>query len=226
MQSLLGKLNHAATVLWPGRGFLKLGYVLLQSKPHMPAMHHINLSKAFRRDLRFFLQFLTNLGPVAIPHAIKDYSRIAFDCQLYTDASKSGLGIFFYPHWAYLPLPDSLTHHTIDFLEALALASAFTTFSKLLQGRQILCFVDNTGVQLAFQNKLTKKLETQNLIRSSLLWAATHRSYFFTRYIPTQLNVFADTLSRLKIARFRALAAERHLNINHQPSKFQLASFA
>ena len=87
----------------------------------------------------------------------------------------------------------------------------------------MLCYVHNMAVQGAFQKKLAKKLETQTLIRESMIWAASTRTFFFVEYISTHDNIFADNLSRLRLQNFKQLAHERNLLIHKQPLPFVLA---
>ena len=231
-ESLLGKLNDAAKIVWPGRALLKFAYTLLP--PIRIAYHHIPLTRRVKADFRIFDSYLHTIKKVPLVHVTRTISK--FDCTVYSDASKSGLGIVLPPYWASFELPNHLRCLDIDLLEALALSSAAKSFQQFIQGKCVLfgyylfvvflslctksawvvfpnnlpVFVDNKTVEGAFAKKMAKKWETQSLIRNLLLWAATTRTYFYVK------------LSRLELVRFWTNVSLSLLRMNPAPLDFQL----
>ena len=74
LEKLLGSLNDAARIIWPGRILLKRAYKLIYTveKP----THHINLKKIIRDDLKIFREFLHSLVEISLPYVIRDFTRI------------------------------------------------------------------------------------------------------------------------------------------------------
>ena len=133
-ESLLGKLNDAAKIVWPGRALLKFAYTLLP--PIRVAYHHIPLRRRVKADLRIFDSYLHSIKKVPLVHIARNISK--FDCTVYSDASKSGLGIALPPYWSSFELPAHLRCLDIDLLEALALSCAAKSFQSLIQGKCVL----------------------------------------------------------------------------------------
>ena len=134
-ESLLGKLNDAAKIVWPGRALLKYAYSLLPAI-RRPS-HHIPLNRRVKHDLRIFYDFLHSIKKVPLNYIIRSTSD--FDFTVMTDASKEGLGFALPPYWSFIRLPTHLSEYDIDLLEALALVSAAKSLAHILCGKRVLC---------------------------------------------------------------------------------------
>ena len=62
LQSLIGHLHHAAKVVWPGRAFIRRMINLLHNFRRDD--HPIQLSAEFKKDLRWWLQYLASWNGV------------------------------------------------------------------------------------------------------------------------------------------------------------------
>ena len=123
LQSLTGLLNFTCSVVLPGRAFLRRLFDLTKGvrRPH----HRLRLTKACRKDISVWLNFLENfngrtffLDEQWLSHA---------PLKLYTDAAGSkGYGAIFGRHWFYGEWPDSWKTLNIAFLELFRLRSRST----------------------------------------------------------------------------------------------------
>ena len=70
MLSIAGQLQHAATVVWPGRVFVKHLFDLSTTvkKPD----HHVHLNLGARSDLAWWYEFLVEWNGVSMPSALRD----------------------------------------------------------------------------------------------------------------------------------------------------------
>ena len=101
LESLTGHLAHAATVIRPGRIFLRPLFALIATaaKPH----HYVHLNLSVRADLRWWLHFLQSWnGSSFFPPPLPSV-------HVYSDASGSfGCGAFSRPHgWFQLQWPPA-----------------------------------------------------------------------------------------------------------------------
>jgi hypothetical protein len=83
LQSLIGHLQHATTVVRPGRRFVR-GMLSLLYVAHKS--HHIWLNPSFRADLHWWHTFISAWNGISILYQLK---RQTPDTELFTDASGS-----------------------------------------------------------------------------------------------------------------------------------------
>ena len=94
LQSLIGHLHHAAKVVWPGRAFIRRMINLLHNFRRDD--HPIRLSAEFKKDLRWWLQYLASWNGVCF------WVSPPIDLEMASDASGSfGFGAVFRTHWLY-----------------------------------------------------------------------------------------------------------------------------
>ena len=108
LESFIGHLAHAATVIRPGRIFLRSLFDLLSlvSRPY----HYMRLTAPVRADLQWWLQFLqvwngTSFFPPSRPshHVYSDASG-SYGCGAF-DVSCSRFKMWWPSHWGCHPLP-------------------------------------------------------------------------------------------------------------------------
>ena len=119
LQSLTGLLNFTCSVVLPGRAFPRRLFDLTKGvrRPH----HRIRLTKACRKDISVWLNFLENFNGRTFFLDEQWLSRAPL--KLYTDAAGSkGYGAIFGRHWFYGEWPDSWKTLNIAFLELFPLA--------------------------------------------------------------------------------------------------------
>ena len=104
LESLVGKLGHAARVVPPGKTFMRRMFELMSTarKPH----HRVRLSREFQSDLAWWSTFLDTWNGVSI---IRDRTREQASRHIWTDASGSfGCGAWdpAGPWWIQLVWPS------------------------------------------------------------------------------------------------------------------------
>ena len=119
LESFLGHLSHAASVVRPGRVFLRLLFSLLARTTQLH--YHIRLNTVVRADIQWWATFLTGWnGRLLLPHQ-------APDVHVYTDASGSyGCGaVVTHFDWLQLCWPVSWQPVNITEKELLPIVMAF-----------------------------------------------------------------------------------------------------
>ncbi len=114
LQSLIGLLNFATSVVTPGKVFLRRLYDLTQgvTRPH----HFIRLRSDVKDDLRVWLTFLPSFnGVYFFRHEEWNNST---KLNLFTDASGAiGFGAVFGTAWCHGRWPSNWLHRNIAILE-------------------------------------------------------------------------------------------------------------
>ena len=88
LQSLLGKLQHACKVIWPGRTFLRRMFELLKGRPR--GQQFVFLGNPFRSDLRWWHMFLESWNGTGL---LQGKRLGPADFNLFTDTSGSFRGV-------------------------------------------------------------------------------------------------------------------------------------
>lgn len=125
---------------------------------------------------------------------IRDFS---FRMEIFSDASKSGWGIFCdgkssHGFWN----EDDLTHD-INFLELRAAFYGLKCFASEARDCQILLRIDNTTA-ISYINRMgsIQFVELSDLARDIWKWCERRNIWLFASYIPSKENVEADAESR------------------------------
>ena len=114
IQSLVGLLNFACSVIRPGRAFLHW-LIDLTVDVSMPN-HYIRLNKEVKEDLDLWLSFLSNFNGKSF--FLEDTWLNSSKLNLFTDASGAlGFGAIFGSHWCYGKWPSSWQYQNIAILE-------------------------------------------------------------------------------------------------------------
>ena len=114
LQSLIGLLRFAYSVVTPGRVFLRR---LINLTIDIKQSHHfIRLTTEVKGDLRIWNTFMSSFNGKAF--FLEDDWASSYSLRFYTDsAQSSGYGLIFGTQWAYGTWPDSWKDHHISFLE-------------------------------------------------------------------------------------------------------------
>ena len=133
--SLIGDLQHASSVVTPGRTFLRrmIQTSTIGKKPY----HHIRLGREFRSDLTWWCTFLEAWNGVSLLRAAE---RDVPDITITSDASGSwGCGAFWQQKWFQCSWHTSWK--TVDILakELLPIVIAAAIWGKAWGGCTVLC---------------------------------------------------------------------------------------
>ena len=153
--SLIGELQHASSVVTPGRTFLRrmIQTSTIGKKPY----HHIRLGREFRSDLAWWCTFLEVWNGVSLLRAAK---REIPDITITSDASGSwGCGAFWQNKWFQCFWNTSWK--TVDILakELLPIVIAAAIWGKAWGGCTVLCRCDNAAVVTLMLDTVNTKLQ-------------------------------------------------------------------
>ena len=192
LQSLTGKLNWAAAVVYGGRVFLRRIIDLTNTLQHKA--DRVRLSSEMQYDIAWWLQFMQIFNGKS---ALLDKQPIT---TVHVDACMAGCGgvygrDWFYCNWA-LDWPTASDLH-INYKELLALVVAATRWAPLWTNKRIYIMSDNQAA-VGMLNRGTAK---HPLVMHALRWlfwlSAIHNFHLTSCYIPGVQNIAADSASRL-----------------------------
>ena len=202
LESLLGHLSHAATVIPQGRTFLCSLFSLLPLAS-LPC-HNLRLNLSAKADIKWWGMFLSNWNgrsffpvPIASIHVTSDASG-CFGC-----------GGFSIPHgWFQAQWPDRWRDTHITAKELLPVVIAAALWGDKWAG-QCVCFnSDNMAVVDLLRSRTTKDTLVMHLLRCLSFYAAFYRFNFESRHIPGSQNTAADAISRDNVSLFSSLVPQ------------------
>ena len=192
LQSLIGHLSHAATVVQHGRTFLRRMIDLTKQvkQPH----HHLRLSADFRSDLHWWATFLPKWnGKSMIRHPDPAHSITA-------DASGSwGCGAFgSNGAWFQVQWPESWARFHIASKEMVPVVIAVALWGAVWQSSSVLIRSDNMAVVCAISSGAAKDPLLMHLLRCLHFFLAQFDISLVAKHIAGVHNTAADALSRDK----------------------------
>ena len=190
LESLIGSLQHACTVIQPGRTFMQNVIPLL--KVAKCQHHHIRLSVELRSDLAWWRLFAShwNGRALVIPPNAK---RV----KITSDASGSwGCRAWYNDSWFYLPWRESSTSLHITVKEMAPIIITAIIWGQAWKGAQVSAFCDNTAVVAALSNRSCKEKHVMHMLRVLFFIEAHHQFKITATHVAGASNTLADHLSR------------------------------
>ena len=199
LDSLVGYLSHAASVVRPGRLFLQEFYALLRR--YQSPFHHIRLNLAARADLQWWDFFLSEWngislfppGPVTV-HVHSDASG-AIGCGTF-DPTRGWFSVLWTPLWSSIEITAK---------ELLPVVLAAAIWGPVWTGHHIRFHSDNLAVVTIIQNLNAKDSLLCHLIRCLYFYAAHFNFKFSASHVAGIHNTAADALSRHNLLLFTSL---------------------
>ena len=197
LQSLIGHLQHAATVVRPGRRFIQSMISLLHvaHKPH----HHIRLNTSFRAAwstlvAHFYHGMERGFYPIYIPaQTAISWHRVLYRCFWVMGlCSTVGEAVVS----ASVVILPSFASASIAPKELLPIVLAASTWGHLWRGKTILCHLDNEAVASVINSGSCKEPHLAHVIRYLFFIEAKFYFIFTARHIPGKSNTEADALLR------------------------------
>jgi len=143
LQSLIGSLNFACSVIVLSRVFLRrmINLSIGRKNPH----HYICLTKEIQ-DLHIWEIFFQSFNSKSF--FLEEAWATSCQLRFYTDAAKSqGYGIVFGRHCAYGEWPnDWKINHNISFLEFFPIVVGLSMWCHTLRNKRVLFMTDNKSV--------------------------------------------------------------------------------
>ena len=202
LESLLGHLSHAASVIRPGRTFLRqlFGLLTVAKKPGQ----FVRLNLSARADIAWWQCFLDSWNGLSF------FPLPAPSVHVFSDASSSfGCGAFVPTvGWFSLRWPDSWRCVDISTMELVLVILAAALWGKFWSGSHICFHSDNMGVIGVLKSGSARSAIQMHLLRCFAFFAAFFKFNYSTQHVPGVLNTAADALSRDELTLFFSLVPQ------------------
>ena len=211
LESLIGHLQHAAKVVWPGRTFLRRMIDLLCC--FRKRDHPIRLNQEFRLDLEWWHTFLSSWNGVSF--WLFPGMSPPSDAEVVSDASGSlGFGAYLSGAWFSGSWADVQKSQSIAYKELFPVVLAARVWGAQWPRQHILFRCDNEAVVHILNTRTSKVPVLMHLLRDLLFSAARFSFSFSAKHVPGIHNEIADALSRFRWQEFWRLAPQA----NPQPT--------
>ena len=199
LESLLGMMHHASTVIPAGKAFVRQMISLINTakQPH----HHIRLNNEFISDLTWWKIFAKHWnGSSLIPGShVKD-------TVLTSDASGSwGCGAWCGSEWFHLQWDDQSQRFHITIKELVPIMVALFLWGPKWRGHKVMARCDNEAVVVILNKRYSKDPHLAHMLRTLFFVEAHFQLQLKAAHIPGSHNTLADLLSRNQAARFRTI---------------------
>ena len=192
LQSLIGTLSHAASVVTPGRTFLRrmIETMKIPKQQH----HHVRLNKEFQSDVQWWACFL----PMWNGRSVLPPQQAAH--SFWADASGSwGCGAVSHTlHWFQMQWPESWQHCHIAAKELVPVVVAVALWGPVWTASMVKAFSDNMAVVCALSAGTAHDPLLMHLLRCLHFFCAHFRIGVQAQHVAGALNTAADALSRNK----------------------------
>ena len=191
--SLVGTLQHATKVVWPGRAFVSRMY---STAAKLAKMYFITrLNKAFRSDLFWWHAFLQSWNGLSILRHPLVSSHPDFWVQ--TDASGTwGCAAVLGSQWLQWQWPQEWHKSGIMAKELVPIIFTCIVWGPRLSKHHVNFQCDNANLVIAINKGSSKDKFVMHLLRSLSFFVAHFDIYITASHLPGVINVTADHLSR------------------------------
>ena len=212
LQSLIGLLQFACSVIVPGRPFLRrLIDLTIGVKSNL---HFIRLTREVKQDLLVWKEFLSAFNGKSF--FLNESWLSSEKLNLFTDAAGGvGFGAVFGSEWIFGAWPPHWLNRNIAILEFFPIVLALYLWGDKMANRCILFFSDNEAVVQVINKQSCKDKTLMFFVRKMVSVCLTHNIVFRAKHLPGVENKLADALSRLQVQHFKLLAP---LHMAQQPT--------
>ena len=203
LQSLIGLLNFACSVVTPGRAFLRRLIDLTRgiSQPHF----FIRLNRSVKSHLHVWQTFLSSFNGKSL--FLDDHWRNNRKLNLYTDASGAiGFGALFGREWCYGKWPEKWLKYNIAVLEFYPIVLSLCLWGHRMRNQCVLFFTDNQSLVSVINKQTSKDAELMSFVRKMVLVCLQNNILFKAKHVAGRRNVLAGRLSRFQVDQFLQLA--------------------
>ena len=229
LQNLMGFLNFLSRALHPGQTFTRRIYskftkILEDKTGKFRQYHHVRLDKEFKFNCEVWHLFLMNTDSSVVCHPLIDNEvfETSQDLDFFSYSSARpdlGFGAVFNKHWLFGMWPPGFIKEcqpSIAYLELFGLVAGVLAWEKELVDIRMTLFYDNQSVVHMINQTSSKCKNCMFLLRLLVLSGMIHNRRISAKYIKSELNDWADSLSRLQFRRFFRLSGP---NINNKPTE-------
>ena len=208
--SLIGQLQHASTVVKPGRVFLCRMISLASTLKGLD--HHCRLNHAFRSDLEWWHKFLAGWNNVSI---FWEVDKLNPDLTLLSDASGQwGCGALLGAQWFQYQWPEGVDKANITRKELIPIALAAAIWGHQWSRKTIVAQCGNLAVVEVLNRGYSREPGIMHLVRCLFFFSAHFHFRVITKHIPGKQNILADALSLDRLSLFHSL----HPQANSSPA--------
>ena len=199
--SLIGHLQHAASIVKPGRTFLR--HLINLSTSVSKLHHYVHLRGSISADLLWWSLFVEQWnGLSVIPPSAPSY-------DLVSDASGSwGCGAFWPGHWLQLRWPTHWSNITIAPKELVPIVLAVAPWGHHWGGLRIRAQCDNMAVVFAINTGRARDKLLMQLLRYLYFYCAEYNITLSASHLRGAENSVADAISRNQMATFFSLVPQ------------------
>ena len=193
LQSLIGTLSHAATVVPPGRTFLRR--MIETMKIPKCQHHHVRLNMEFQSDIQWWACFLPQWnGRSILPHAhathsFKSDASGSWGCSAVSDSAC----------WFQVEWPQSWHLCHIAAKEMVPVVIAIAVWGQNWQASMVQVFSDNMSVVCALTTGVARDPLLMHLLRCLQFFTAHFQIIIEAHHIAGVDNNAAYALSRNKL---------------------------
>lgn len=203
LQSLIGLLNFACSVICPGRAFLRRLIDLTMGVRE--SWYKIRLNSEIKADILLWQSFIDQFNGKSVFYS--DEWLTSNTLSLYTDAAGSlGFAGVLGSKWFAMEWPSDLQSHQIAIKEMFPIVIALELWGETLKNSKVLFFSDNSAVVHTINKQSCKDKTLMRLVRRLVLSALKYNIWFKSKHIPGASNIIADLLSRLQFQKARQKA--------------------
>ena len=191
LQSIVGKLNWAAMVLYGGRPHLRrlIDRINCLRSPG----HKTRVTSCMKSDLQWWImnvELFNGTAPIAENRP---------STSVCIDACDSGAGGYHNGDWYHMKWSDwpEVEPYHINYKEVLALVPAVCLWGPRWRGKQVVVYSDNQAAVSIFNRGTAKDSRIMDALRR-VFWASVRDDFRIRAvYYPGYRNVLADAASRL-----------------------------
>lgn len=180
LQSLIGTLNFACSVVVPGRAFLRrlIDLTIGVSNPKF----FIRLSKETKLDLHTWFNFLNHYNGKTF--FLDEIWQNINSLQLYTDSSGTvGFGAVFKSHWCYGIWPKEWQNRNIAILESYPIVLSILLWGNMMQNQCIVFYTDNEALVHVINKCTCKDKIMMKFVRKLVLVCMEYNILFKARHV-------------------------------------------
>lgn len=198
LQSPIGLLNFACSVVTPGRTFLRrlIDLTVGLKQPH----HRRHLNCEARADLEAWATFSEHFNGKSM--FLSDQWLTSSSLDLYTDSSNIGYGGYLGNKWFAGTWPEKWNKFHITIKELFPIVLAVELFSAQLQNKCIIFHTDNIAVSHVINKQTSKEPTIMKLVRRLVVQCLRFNILFKSQHLAGSMNYLSDYLSRQQIPEF------------------------
>ena len=204
LQSLVGLLNFACSVIVPGRAFLRRlqNLTIGHTYPH----YRITLNADARTDMKAWHLFIKDFNGKSCFMFNKWVSSESI--KMYSDAAgvHGGYAATLSGSWFVGKWPENMSALHITFKELFPIVLALEIWGHCLSYHKILFFSDNAAVVEIIDKTSCKENRTMRLVRRLVIAGLRFNVQFRAKHIPGKHNVVCDLLSQFYLQEAKDLA--------------------